>query len=163
MMEIPDELLSRRDAYCQRYGKTIVDLRGYGMDAFVWQTDDDDILKVFRHARQFAAELAVYRRLDHHSLYRLRGFSIPYLLRADEEFQVLQLSYVSPPYILDFAAASLDRPSKGFDPDDPAWIAEQRRRFGRDWPEVKALLDALRHHGIHYEDVHEQNIRLRPD
>jgi uncharacterized protein YggE len=40
-------------------------------------------------------------------------------------------------------------------------IAEQSRKFGRDWADVQRLLDALRQHGIHYTDVHTQNIRVR--
>ena len=41
----------------------------------------------------------------------------------------------------DFAAATLDAPPPGFDPESPEWIAEHRRVFGRHWPEVVRLLD----------------------
>ncbi|MEX0716932.1 MAG: hypothetical protein WD066_10105 [Planctomycetaceae bacterium] len=44
-------------------------------------------------------------------IYRLRGFAIPVLLDYDEKFGVLELSYVSPPFLLDFAEATLDQPS----------------------------------------------------
>jgi hypothetical protein len=71
------------------------------------------------------------------------------------------MTFVRPPYILDFAACTLDKPPSGFDPYDPQWVAEQSRKFGRDWPDVQRLLDALRQYGIYYTDVHAQNIRVR--
>lgn len=74
---------------------------------------------------------------------------------------VLEIGYVKPPYILDFAACTLDTPPAGFDPDDAEWTGEQSRKFGRDWPDVRRLLDALRQYGIYYTDVHTQNIRVR--
>jgi len=58
-------------------------------------------------------------------------------------------------------AATLGKPPEGFDAESEEWNAEQGRKFGRDWPDVKRLLDALRLHGIHYPDVHTQNIRVR--
>lgn len=36
-----------------------------------------------------------------------------------------------------------------------------RGQFGRDWPEVRRLLEALMQIGIYYDDVHNKNIRLR--
>jgi hypothetical protein len=94
-------------------------------------------------------------------LYQLQGFRIPKLLDFDDALLVLELSYIRPPYILDFGASALDEPPPGFDPYDPHWIAEQSRKFGRDWPDVQRLLDALRQYGIYYTDVHAQNIRVR--
>jgi hypothetical protein len=47
---------------------------------------------------------------------------------------------VTPPYILDFAACTLDAPPAGFDPDDAEWTGEQARKFGRDWPDVRQVL-----------------------
>jgi hypothetical protein len=49
MAEIPTEISDRRDAYCLQRGTEIEALRGYGLDGFVWQTTEDNILKVFRH------------------------------------------------------------------------------------------------------------------
>lgn len=118
------------------------------------------MLKVFRHQSDFQKELAVYQRLKSHQIDQLQGFFIPLLLHYDEKLFALELSYVRPPFILDFAGATLGHPPPGFDPEDPTWITEKKRLFGSHWPEVVRLLDALRHIGIHYADVHEQNIRF---
>ena len=162
MIEIPQSVRERCDTYCSRSNKSVAELRGYGVDGFVWQTSNDNILKVYRSRRPFNSELNVYQRLAEHSLYRLRGFDIPILLDFDDELYALEMTNVSPPYILDFAAATLGAPPAGFDPDAEDWQAEQGRKFGRDWPDVNRLLDALRQYGVHYTDVHTQNIRVRP-
>ena len=161
MIEIPSDVLERRDDYCASRSREIQDLRGYGVDAFIWQARTDRILKVFRGTRGYERERDVYLRLRHRSLYRLQGFFIPVLLEFDDATLVLEMTYVRPPYILDFAACTLDAPPAGFDPDDAEWTGEQARKFGRNWPDVRRLLDALRQYGIYYTDVHTQNIRVR--
>ncbi len=143
MVEIPSDVAVRRDAFCQQRGIGIAELRGYGIDGFVWQTSEDNILKVFRYESEFQNEVVVYQRLQSHQLDMLQGFQIPALIHYDKNLFVLELSYVKPPYILDFAAATLDQPSPGFGAEDPTWISEKQRLFGSHWPEVVRLLDAL--------------------
>ncbi|MCA9070372.1 MAG: hypothetical protein KDA84_15680, partial [Planctomycetaceae bacterium] len=148
--------------FCEQRQIEILELRGYGLDGFVWQTSEDSMVKVFRHENDFQRELEAYRRLESHQVDQLQGFFVPLLLHYDENLFVLELSYVRPPYILDFAAATLDQVPPGFDPEDPTWIAEKQRVFGVHWAEVARLLDALRHLGIYYPDVHAENIRIGP-
>jgi hypothetical protein len=162
MSEIPDEIQDRLDEYCRVQAIGIRDLLGIGFDGYVWRTTRDSVVKIHWNTAEFQRELAVYQRLASHSLTRLQGFSIPVLLNYDTPALTLELSFVSPPFVLDFAAANLGAPPAGFDPDDPAWQAEKSRLFGRDWPDVKRLLEALRLYGIHFSDVHLGNIRLRP-
>lgn len=126
----------------------------------MWQTTQDSILKVFRQEKPFLRELAVYQRLQERKIERLRGFHVPVLLHYDENQRVLELSYVRPPFVLDFAEATLDRPSLDFETEAPEWIAEKQRLYGDRWPDVALLLDALRQIGVHYSDVHEGNIRV---
>lgn len=63
MTATPDVILEHHDDFCARHGKTIVDLRDDGVDAFVRQTDENNIPRVFRRPAPFAAERAVYERL----------------------------------------------------------------------------------------------------
>lgn len=162
MTEIPAEIVERRDAYCEQHSLAVEDLLGWGLDGFVWHTTQDSILKVFRHDEDSRQELLVYRRLQSRGVERLHGFHVPQLLNYDANLLVLELSFVRPPYILDFAAATLDDPPLGFDPESPEWTADGQRKFGRHWPEVVRLLDALKQIGIHYRDVHQENIRVSP-
>lgn len=162
MNEIPDDVLARRDAFCDARSRRVVDLRGWGVDGYVWQTDEDSVVKVCRRQSAYTHERDVYFRLRQRQLYQLQGFRLPRLLDFDDRLLTLELTYIRPPYLLDFGAAALDQCPPGFDPYDPHWIAEQSRKFDRDWPDVQRLLDALRQYGIYYTDVHTQNIRVRP-
>ncbi|MBI1313664.1 hypothetical protein GC176_20420 [bacterium] len=161
MVGIPDSVIDVRDRYCQERGEHIPSNGEFwwGLDAFLWQTASDSILKVHRYKDRFAKELAAYQRLADRHIVRLQGFRFPQLLDYDPELHILELSFVSPPYILDFVEVYLgDRPAS-FDLDRIE--TESRQQFGRDWLEVRRLLEALMHFGIYYDDVHNQNIRLR--
>ena len=159
MISAPMELVERRQAYCESRRIHIRELLGFGVDGFVWLTDRESVLKVFRHQPLYDNELLVYQRLTKHGLQQLQGFKIPRLLDQDGETWVLELSLVAPPFVLDFAAASLGKAPSEMEP--PEWLAEKRRMFGHDWPDVQRLLDGLRLYGIHFPDVHLGNIRVR--
>lgn len=128
------------------------------MDGFVWRTSRISALKIHRFRSGYRQERDVYLRL--HSLHRLAGFNIPLLLDYDDSCLALELSLVDRPFVLDFAQASLDVSPAEF--DDPAWLKEKTRIYGRDWPDVQRLLNALRQYGIFFRDVDPLNISLRP-
>ena len=134
MFVIPAEVDQRRTAYCQSRGIQTHDLIGYGLDGFVWQTNRASVVKVCRHANLFERELSVYQRLAELGLHQLQGFRIPSLLDQDAECWVLELSLVAPPFILDFAAASLGKQPAEMSSDE--WLGEKRRMFGTDWADV---------------------------
>lgn len=155
--EVPDDLLRRRDLYGTRYDKAVASGKpGVGLEAVVWPTADDNILKVHRLPDTFGNELQVYQRLETTNTRRLKGFSIPQLLHYDAELLVVELSFVFPPYILDFGAARVSPRPPDFDLDRIE--AEFARQHGRDWPDIRRLLEALMQLGIYYSDAHDQNI-----
>jgi hypothetical protein len=90
---------------------------------------------------------------------RLKGLEFPQLMDYAEELHVPELSIVSPPYILDFCEVGLGKRPPNFDLDRIE--AQQSKQFGKVWPDVKRLLEALMQIGIYYDDVHNKNIRLR--
>jgi len=104
------------------------------------------MLKVHRHRHTFAPELAAYQRLGDRNVTRLQGFEFPQLLDHDSELHILELSFVSPPYILDFVEVHLRNRPESYDLDRIE--TESRGQFGRDWPEVRRLLEALMQIGI---------------
>lgn len=158
--EIPDDLLRRRELYCIRYEKTVASEKpGVGLEAIVWPTTEDNVLKVHRRPLTFTRELQVYQRLDTTNTRRLKGFAIPQLLYYDAELLVVELSFVFPPYILDFGAASVSPRPADFDLDRVE--AEFARQHGADWPDIRRLLEALMQLGIYYSDAHDQYIRPR--
>ncbi len=132
---------------------------GSGLEAVVWPTLEGSMLKVHRQCHTFEPELAAYQRLLERQTSRLRGFEIPQLLDYDSELHILELSFVSPPYILDFVCTGIGSCPETFDLERIE--SESRRQFGKDWTDVRRLLEALMQIGIYYDDVHNKNIRLR--
>lgn len=160
MFEVPFELLERRDAYCSSHAVVIqFEQPDWGLDAYLWRTNVETIVKVHRYEERFQTELAAYNRLAERRVVRLKGFEFPQLVDYDQELHILELSIVSPPYILDFVEVGLGKRPSNFDLDRIE--AQQSKQFGKDWPDVKRLLEALMQIGIYYDDVHNKNIRLR--
>lgn len=60
---------------------------------------------------------------------------------------------------LDFVEVGLGKMPGNFDLDRIE--AQQSKQFGKDWPDVRRLLEALMQIGIYYDDVHDKNIRVR--
>lgn len=161
-MEAPVEVVRRLNKYIAKTGEAEPEKVGGGVDGFVWMSKDRDAIKVFRRERPFRHELAVYERLQERGLSRLRGFWIPELQGFDDELWVLRMSFVKPPFLIDFGAAVLDAKPADFPLDSREWRDEKRRLYGAiDWPEIERLLESLMQHGIFYVDVHKGNIRAR--
>lgn len=160
MFEVPFELLERRNGYCSSHSVVIqIDEPDWGLDAYLWRTNVETVVKVHRYHDRFEKELAAYHRLAERKITRLKGFEFPQLVDYDEQMRILELSIVSPPYILDFVEVGLGKKPSNFDLDRIE--AQQSKQFGKDWPDVRRLLEALMQIGIYYDDVHNKNIRLR--
>jgi len=98
MIDIPEQILERRDQFCERRSRSLdEDFLLWGLDGFLWHTTVDSIIKVFRRSKEFRQERAVYRRLEARHIERIQGFHVPLLLDYDETLEVLELSFVRPP------------------------------------------------------------------
>ena len=93
----------------------------------------------------------------------VRGQHVPQLVNIDDERQIIEMTVVSRPYLLDFAGAYLDHP-----PDYPPevidqWRNEKTEQFGDDWQDVRLVLWELEKMGIYLADVNPGNIALREE
>jgi hypothetical protein len=89
----------------------------------------------------------------------LLGFAVPQLIRVDAELLALEMTVVERPFILDFAGAYLDQSAPQFDDEVwETWEADKREKFGSRWPEVQAVLAALKSYGIEMLDVNPGNV-----
>ena len=91
----------------------------------------------------------------------MRGFQVPELLDYDDTLQVIEMTIVAQPFVLDFAGAYLDKL-----PDYPEevweeWRSEKREQFESRWGEVQAIIGAFRRYGIFLVDVNPGNIAFR--
>jgi hypothetical protein len=87
----------------------------------------------------------------------VHGFHIPQLISSDPGLSLIEMTVVSPPFILDFVSARIEFPIEY----DEEWIAQRMEEFESDWPLVKRVIWGLEEHGIYLGDVHPGNIRCR--
>lgn len=136
---------------------------GFGYDGIVLSTSCQSAIKGFRYEKLYQRERDIYFRLQDESIDDIRGFQIPKLLRYDDELWVIEMSVVTPPFVLDFAGAYLDqRPDYPQDVMDE-WRAEKAEQFGNRWPEVQAIMRAFASLGIYLADVKPGNIEFAGD
>ncbi len=99
-------------------------------------------------------------RLRERDVGDVAGHTVPRLINADDKLLVIEMTIVSPPFLLDFGDAVLDAA-----PEFPVdvieeWHAEKTEQFGEArWDRVVTVIGILRAvHGIHLLDVNPGNI-----
>jgi hypothetical protein len=98
--------------YAARYQLEFAETLGSGKDGIVvvarYKTKPSDVaLKFFRFKDAYRREKHAYQRLEAFGVSRILDFNVPQLLRFDDELQVLEMTIVKRPFILDFAGAYL--------------------------------------------------------
>ena len=71
---------------------------------------------------------------------------------------IIEMTIVSPPFVLDFADAYLDQPPTFSDEVLEEWREEKKEQFGPRWPEVQRVLRSLEAIGIFMTDVKPGNV-----
>ena len=139
--------------------KALVPL-GWGISGSVYLSPDLlTAVKVHYSELSFRQELLVYRRLAALKITELHGLTVPKLRAAHADVKLLQMDFVSAPYLLDFAGAMFDPPDF---PDDKMehWHAEIESNFGPNAHIVYAVYNTLSQHGIYYVDFRPSNLNL---
>ena len=136
---------------------------GWGVDGVVYASSAaTTAVKVHGKSESFGRELAAYLRLAEHGVREFMGFAVPGLLAFDEQRLVLEMSIVAAPFLLDFAAATVDtRPD--FTEDALAiWWQDVEDAFGEDFDVARDVFWGLqRLYGIWYWDLKPRNLRFR--
>ena len=117
-------------------------------------------IKALKFKKLYVTERDVYLRLREKQVENIADFKVPELLRHDDSLWTIEMSIVSPPYVLDFAGAYLDRPPD-FPPEVMAdWRAEKEEQFEDDWPMVQTVMREFRAMGIYLSDLNPKNINF---
>ena len=138
-------------------------LLGEGKDGSVHETDVGTAVKLHRVAEVYRRERDCYFRLNDTGIRAVEGLRIPKLIDYDNDLLVIEMTIVSPPFLLDFASGYLDDP-----PDYPEevlehWHEELRGRFDDRYDDVLNVLAELESQaGIHLFDVHADNLKFDP-
>lgn len=153
---------SRANQYAARRSLILGQVIGFGQDGIVYATHSKTAVNAMKFREQYDRELAVYLRLQEKAVGKLCGFSVPALVGHHDELMVIEMEFVTPPFIVDFASAGVDfNPLSKYDADQRAeHQADLADRFEENWPIVNKLLGELRSIGIFLSDVNVNNIRF---
>jgi hypothetical protein len=156
-------LISKAESYAKNNGHRILRKArlGGGTDGEVWRSNRPSAIKVVISAKNYQDELESYKRLKAADIHRLCGFDIPRLVGWDHALQVIEMSIVQPPYLLDFGKVYFDSPPTAIYDQSRMKTAEAEAKanFGAQWPAVSQVLYALQERlGIWYVDPKPANI-----
>lgn len=125
-----DSLLDKAEAFARKQDIEIDRRLGFGWDGTVYSTSRQSAIKVFRHQRLFQRERDVYQRLSDRRVVRILGFDVPQFVSFDNDQWIVEMTIVSPRFVLDFAGAYLDQ-KPDYPPEVMAdWMEEKAEQFG---------------------------------
>ena len=116
---------------------------------------------MFEAESNYGRERNVYLRLRRLGVWAIGECQVPRLVDFDDEFWVIEMTLVSPPFVLDFGGAYLDQRPDYSAETLAEWEAARSDLFEEDWPRVQAIRAALAGFGIYYYDAHPGNIRFQ--
>lgn len=160
-----DIALKNADAYATRYHLELTAQLGFGVHGTVRVASDKvkgnkSAIKAHRFLDPYLREWAVYERLRRDAISEVLGFHVPQLIRTDDKLMVIEMTIVTPPFVLDFAGAYLDAVPEFSQEVWAQWENEKQEQFAERWQKVRSLIDAFEVMGIHLMDVTPRNIRF---
>ena len=163
-----EDLLEIAQRYASHYALEICEALGSGIHGIVRAIKSKSkrsakrALKLHRDIDAYHREKTVYEYLRTKGVDEILGFEIPTLLHVDDQFLAIEMTIVSPPFILDFASARLDDPIHFSEEIWADWKVAKQEEFGSDWPTVENILrDFNDEHEIQILDPSRKNIRFR--
>jgi hypothetical protein len=152
-----EDVLEAARAYASLNGLELREPLGSGIHGIVHVVESKAergrrALKIHRASDAYLREKAVYERLREDRVYRVLGFKVPVPLRFDDAFMSIEMTIVMPPFVLDFASATLDTPMEFPEEIWSDWEVTKQEQFGSRWAMVQAILRELGQHGIYMLD-----------
>jgi hypothetical protein len=152
---------SRAVTYAKFKGLAIENTLGSGQDGVVFSTNRRTAIKSFLFFELYRRERDVYLRFKEKGFVKANEFHVPRLIESHDDLWIVEMSIVSPPFIVDFAGARLDAPLR-FEPEIMAeWLQDKKEEFESDWPAVKRAMWAFESIGVYLTDVAPRNVRCR--
>jgi hypothetical protein len=158
-----ESLIVIAQSYAARRQLEIAERLGSGKDGTVFVAkrkiaSAKVAIKAHRFEELYFREKLAYERLRKLEINSIQGFNVPEMADFDDNLRILEMTIVKRPFVLDFAAAYLERRPE-FPPEIWAeWEAEKREQFEERWPIVQQILDSFEEIGIYLMDVSPANI-----
>ena len=158
-----DIALTNGATYAEKHNLRLLERLGFGIHGTVHVTQqegkrDQSAIKALNSAEFYLRERAVYERLRAAQVTDVLGFHVPQLIQFDNNLLVIEMTIVTRPFVLDFAAAYLDSMPEFSEEIWAQWETEKREQFGVRWTKVRDVLAALENLGIYLTDVTPRNI-----
>jgi hypothetical protein len=156
-----NERIRRLELYAHDIGVALRRKVGAGATGTVVETTRQSAIKAHDATGSYERERNAYLRLRRRGVREIRGCRVPTLIDFHDVLLVIEMTLVTPPFLLDFGAAYVDeRPD--YPPETVAEAEEEMaEKFGEDLPAVQLIRATLAGMGIFYYDAHPGNIRLR--
>jgi hypothetical protein len=162
MSNLRKQLLVVAASYATNRGRSLLRFLGDGNDGAVWESNLQTAIKALERRDSYFRERDAYLRLQDQTIVDIQGFAVPLLVGFDDTKQIVEMTVVFPPCILDFAKAYVDSPPDFSDEVLWDWYEGTADLFDGDWDTVQSLLAELRRVGIFYFDAKPGNIRFLP-
>src|SRR5262249_27050517 len=117
------EIVRRIERFLDSQGCYGLGQLGWGWEGVVIQTSRQTAVKGLKFSEHYRRERDVYSRLKEHDIRKVQGCFVPRLLRFDDTVEVIEMTIVTAPFVLDFAGARLDAP---FDYPPDVWEEWER-------------------------------------
>ncbi len=105
--------------------------------------------------------MAAYERLRDVGITHICGLAVPELISADARLMVIEMSIVQPPFLLDFAQTTLDRPRDFSEDVINDWWTRVAEMFGDRFADAREVFQALEEEaGIYYYDLAPRNVNF---
>lgn len=154
---------NRLEQYLKRNGLTERGSLGFGKDGSVWETNIATAVKIHETDSSYLPERDAYIRLLERHIDHVAGFAVPILLNFEDDLLALEMTLVSPPFVVDFASAKLDSPPDLIEDEGHTLYDLMEDRFGDRAPQVMAIYEELAAKAdLYLLDFHPQNIKFAP-
>jgi hypothetical protein len=134
---------------------------GAGYDGVIFATNRMTAIKSFLREPLYQNERDVYIRIEDRNFHSAAGFAVPHLIGLDDDLWIVEMEILSPPFVVDFAGAYLDRKPPFTEEQWEEWLVEKREQFEDDWERIPPVMSAFRSIGVYLNDVKPGNITVR--
>jgi hypothetical protein len=104
---------------------------GFGVHGSVVETLRNTAAKGFEDRSAYVRERNAFLRLRRHGVWTISACQVPRLIDFDDDLWVIEMTLVSPPFVLDFGGAYLDQRPDYSEETLAEWEAERSELFAR--------------------------------
>jgi hypothetical protein len=155
------ERMRRLEQYAHDSGTRLGRKVGFGTSGTVFETLRNSAIKAHDGTASYERERNTYLRLRRRGVREICGHRVPSLVEFSDALLVIEMTIVTPPFVLDFGASYVDERPDYTAEQIAEWEAECAERFEDDWSTVQLIRARLASYGIYYYDAHPGNVRFR--